>query len=180
MEDRDLPEELEPIGPIPPELYSEYEERPFKSCTRCGESLADFEEGYRVSKVHRAGEVLFEYALCGPCFLNIYEESSDKTKVALYQYQRERLRHDVISGEQCALCGQPKNEIENAEYALVGACHGENLLDINLVCGACIEEMNQLVSKQTRDVWDRFVQDNFPGVPADFEPVPSDSTPFLV
>ncbi|MEM7144332.1 MAG: hypothetical protein AAF591_04310 [Verrucomicrobiota bacterium] len=179
MEDRDFPEELEPIGPIPPELYSEYEERPFKSCTRCGESLADFEEGYRISKVQRAGEVLFEYALCGPCFLNIYEESSDETKIALYHYQREHLREDIINGEQCALCGCHKDGIENAEFALVGACLGNDLLDINLVCGPCVEKMNELVSKKTRDVWDRFVQDNFPGVPADFEPVPSD-TPLFV
>jgi hypothetical protein len=180
MEDREVPEEYKPIGPIPKELYSEYEERPFKTCTRCGETLADFEEGYRISKVHRAGEVLFEYALCGPCFLNIYEESSDETKVALYQYQRDRLRDDVVSGEACALCGKEKDQIENAEFALVGACHSDQLMDLNLVCGKCVEDMNHLVSKKTRDVWDRFVQENFPGVPADFEPMPSEPAPFLV
>ena len=62
---------------------------------------------------------------------------------------------------------------ENQEFAVVGACLADMLLDINLVCGPCIESMNGLVSKKTRDVWDRFVQENFPGVPSDFEPIPS-------
>jgi hypothetical protein len=180
MDDREYPEDFKPIGPIPQELYSEYEDRPFKTCTRCGETLADFEDGYRISKVHRAGEVLFEYALCGPCFLNIYEESSDETKIALYQYQRDRLQENVAGGEACALCAKEKDQIENDEFALVGACHSHLLLDINLVCGPCVEDMNRLVSKKTRDVWDRFVQENFPGVPADFEPMPSEPAPFLV
>ena len=38
-----------------------------------------------------------------------------------------------------------------------------------------MEEMNALVSEKTRRGWDRFVEENFPGVPADFEPMPINS-----
>ena len=172
MADEKLPPHVHPIGPIPPEMYSDYESRPFKICTRCGETLFDFTEGFRVSKVYRQGEVLFEYALCAPCFLGILEESSDETKEALYEYQRDRIRMDT-GADECVLCGCAREDIENQEFALVAACLRDNLLDINLVCGACVESMNGFVSKKTRDVWDRFVEENFPGIPSDFEPLPS-------
>lgn len=168
----DFPPHVQSLGPIPEEMYSEYESRPFRSCTRCGETLHDFKEGYRISKVYRNGEVLFEYALCAPCFLGILEESSDETKEALYEYQKERIRMNT-GAEDCVLCAKERDAVDNGEYALVAACLGGQLLDINMVCGHCIESMNGLVSKKTRDVWDRFVQENFPGVPADFEPMPT-------
>ena len=75
MADEDSRDPVPTLGPIPEEMYSEYESRPFKTCTRCGETLFDFREGFRISKVYRKGEVLFEYALCAPCFLGILEES---------------------------------------------------------------------------------------------------------
>ncbi len=176
MADHDFSEEIRPLGPIPREMYSEYEERPFKTCTRCGETLVDFRDGYRVSKVYRGGEVLFEYALCAPCFLSILDESSDETKEALHEYQKDRIR-DTMGSEECVLCGKQQDETPNGEYALVAACLGEQLLDMNMVCGECVEIMNTLVSKKTRDVWDRFVQENFPGVPADLEPFPNQPAP---
>ena len=85
-----------PKGPIPEELYSFYEERPFKICTRCGEGLEDFESGYRVSKVFRAGEVLFEYALCVPCLQRMLEEASEESRARLTEFHMRRFR--FVSG----------------------------------------------------------------------------------
>lgn len=161
-----------PVGPIPEELHSFYEDRPFKTCTRCGEGLADFREGYRVSKVIRAGEVIFEYALCVPCLRSLLEEASEESKRRLTEFQVTRFRG--VSGlEECALCDNRRESPKVKEYGLVGICVGEGLADSNLICGECMEAMSHCLSEQTRRSWDRFVEENFPGVPADFEPVPS-------
>ncbi|MCP5541992.1 MAG: hypothetical protein H7A52_17755 [Akkermansiaceae bacterium] len=160
-----------PARPIPVELHSFYEDRPFRSCTRCGEALEFFEEGYRVSKIHRESEVLFEYALCLPCLKNLYEESSEESRERLMRFQMERYR-EVSGFEECVFCDTWRPGEGRAEYGLIGICLGLDLLESNLVCGGCMEAMSALVSEQTRKSWDRFVEENFPGVPAGFEPMP--------
>ncbi len=170
---------IRPKGPIPEELYSEYEERPFRTCTRCGESLIHFQEGYRVSKVFRAGEVIFEYALCLPCLNNIMKESSEESKERLQEFQNSRVR-DVDGFSDCALCDRTRETTRNGEFGLVGACLGDQLLDGNMICSFCMEEMSELVSEQTRRTWDRFVEENFPGVPSDFAPMPSHPQPLVM
>ena len=71
-----MSDDPQPEGePIPEVLHSFYQDRAFVSCTRCGESLADFQDGYRISKNFKKGEVLIEYALCMPCLLRMLEES---------------------------------------------------------------------------------------------------------
>jgi len=168
--------EMKPAGPIPQELHSFYEDRPFRICTRCGEGLQDFKNGYRVSKIYKGDEVIFEYALCTPCLHNIMEESSEESRQRLYDFQTSRLRQ-VAGFDECALCDRMEEASQIAEYGLVGICLGEAIVEANKICGLCMEEMSELVSKKTRESWDRFVEENFPGVPADFETFPVRNTP---
>ena len=171
LRDDDDGEGMKIRGPIPEELHSFYEDRPFKSCTRCGEGLEHFEEGYRVSKVFRGEEVIFEYALCLPCLKSLFEESSEESKQRLMQFQMERFR--FVSGfDECALCDHERESMPVPDFGLVGICLGEGLVESNLICGQCMEAMSECVSEETRKEWDRFVEENFPGVPADFEPMP--------
>ncbi|MCB1065968.1 MAG: hypothetical protein KDN20_24000 [Verrucomicrobiae bacterium] len=158
-------------GPIPEELFSFYEERAFKSCTRCGEGLQDFPDGYRVSKVYRGEEVIFEYALCMPCLKSMFEESSEESKQSLMRFQAERFRF-VTGFDECALCENTREGMTTQDYGLVGICLGDGLAESNLICGECMEAMSECVSEETRKGWDRFVDENFPGVPADFRPMP--------
>lgn len=170
-------EEEEELPPIPKELYSEYEERPFKSCTRCGESLEEFEEGYKISKVYKNGETIFEYALCFHCLEGMMEDSSEESRERLMQFQMDRMREGVEGLEDCALCENTRQSLKKPEFALVAGCLGSGMLESHMICIHCMEEMSELVSKQTRDSWNRFVEENFPGVPADFIPVPGDGSP---
>ncbi len=160
---------------IPSILHSFYEDRPFRVCTRCGESLADFEEGYRVSKNFKKGEVILEYALCLPCLQRMLEESSEESKGRLARFQQERLRENVSGFEDCAFCETTRADARGEEYGIAGVCCGDRLLDSALICIDCIEEMHELLSEETRDVWKRFREENFPGVPADFEPFPGET-----
>ena len=157
--------------PIPEVLHSFYEERPFKICTRCGESLADFEDGFRVSKHFKAGETIIEYALCFPCLHQMIEESSEESKERLMEFQMSRFRN--VSGfDECNLCEKTQETARDHEFGLVGICQGSDMLDSGMVCVDCIEEMSELVSEETRGGWDRFKEENFPGIPADFAPGP--------
>ena len=172
-------EETIELAPIPRVLFSEYEDRPFKICTRCGESLAHFKEGYRISKVFKAAETIFEYALCVPCLQNMAEESSAESRDALFDFQFSRLR-DVKGYHECAYCDRPEaptTEGNPQEYGLAAICMGEQMAEVNRICSLCMDEMGELVSEETRSGWDRFVEENFPGVPVDFEPFPHRDAP---
>lgn len=164
-----------PIGqPIPDILHSFYEERPFLTCTRCGESLAEFEEGYRITKNFKKGEVLIEYALCLPCLNGMIEESSEESKQNLARFQAERYR-EVSGFEDCAFCERTRQQVRDEEYGLAGLCRGDRLLDSAMICIDCMEDMHDILSEATRKSWSRFREENFPGVPADFEPFPGES-----
>lgn len=160
-------------GPIPEELHSFYEDRAFVSCTRCGESLADFEEGYRISKNFKKGEVLIEYALCTPCLLRMLEESSEESKQNLAKFHQERQR-DVSGFGECSFCERTRAEARNEEFGIAGVCQGDRLLDSAMICVDCMEDMHAVLSEETKEVWRRFREENFPGVPADFEPFPGE------
>lgn len=160
--------------PIPEVLHSFYEERPFLSCTRCGESLADFDEGFRISKNFKRGEVLIEYALCLPCLERMLEESSEESKRNLARFQEERLREPGSGFAECAFCEKTQAEARGGEFGLAGVCRGDRLLDSAMICIDCIEDMHEVLSEETRDVWRRFRDENFPGIPADFEPFPGE------
>ena len=72
---------------IPFELYSEYEDRPFHTCTRCGETLMDFDEGYHVAKIVKNGEAIFEYALCFSCHSGMISEFSSESQPACISFE---------------------------------------------------------------------------------------------
>jgi hypothetical protein len=163
---------ISPGEEIPEELYSEYEERPFKVCTRCGETLADFEEGFQVAKVFRAGEAVFEYALCLPCHSSMQEEFSEETKIAMENFFSEHAKAH-LGIRTCAICEVDRADLPEDEYALTGICGGELMMQGVMFCAPCIEQTNELVSKKTRDVWSKFIDENFPGVPADALPDPA-------
>ena len=162
--------------PIPEVLHSFYQERPFVSCTRCGESLADFKDGYRISKNFKKGEVIIEYALCMPCLARMLEEASEESKKNLAEFQEKHFRN--ISGfDECALCVRTKAEARDEEFGLVGVCQGDRMIDSALICIDCMEAMHSVLSEETTRTWDRFRQENFPGVPSDFEPFPPRPVP---
>lgn len=188
FEEEDGPEEATPANrtpddketpqrePIPSVLHSFYEDRPFVSCTRCGESLEHFEEGYRISKNFKGEEVIVEYALCMPCLNAMLDEASEESKQRLAEFQNERYR-DVSGFNDCALCEKQMDEVKDEEYGLVGVCHGDEMVDSAMICFGCMEDMSEIMSEETRRTWDKFREENFPGVPSYFEPFPSRPAP---
>jgi hypothetical protein len=160
------------LPPIPPELHSDYEDRPFHHCTRCGESLADFPGGFQISKAFKKGECVLEYALCDHCRSAMMEEFSDESKRRLSQFQNEQVHLDY-GLTHCAVCGRCRGEGPMQDFVVTGLCEGQSMHHSLMMCGDCGDAVQAWISSQTRDTWRRFVEDNFPGPPpCDALPLP--------
>ncbi len=167
----DLSDNDPPDQPIPRELFSDYTDERFRHCSRCGESLHDFEGGYQISKAWKNGECVFEYALCDHCRTALMEEFSEQSKKNLGQFQNEKVSFNRgLDG--CSVCGISRQQHPQKEFVLTGICDHDSLLHGIMVCGKCGELTQKLISSHTRDTWRRFVAENFPGPPADVLPEP--------
>jgi hypothetical protein len=153
----------DPSSEIPSEFHSEYEGRPFRTCTRCGEMLEEIAGGYQIFKLYRNGEAIYEYALCHPCHAGVLAEFSAESRRRLAEFHRERVSLN-LGRWTCAVCGNGRGE--DREFSISGACEGRRLIHELMVCGRCRVGMEALLSRETRDVWNRFVDENFPGIPA--------------
>ena len=162
--------DLQQPPPIPPDLESEYEERPFQNCTRCGESLPDFPGGFQISKAYKRGECVMEYALCDHCRNKMMEEFSAESKRRLAQFQDEEVTVDR-GLDSCAVCNARRDAQGMDDFVITGVCEGLSLLHSVMICGKCGDTVQGMISQKTRDTWRRFVDDNFPGPP------PVDSLP---
>ena len=173
MESPDSDKEPKPDeNAIPKELFSDYEERPFHTCTRCGETLADFLEGYQVAKVIKRGETIFEYAICSHCHSGMIEEFSEETREALEVFYAENMTTG-LGLCTCGVCGIDREDDSVQEFTIAAICQSLSTVDTLMLCSDCTDRTNDLISQQTRDVWRRFVDENFPGVPSDAQPSPT-------
>lgn len=160
----DDPEHEDP-PPIPRDLYSEYEERPFQCCTRCGETLSDFQGGYQVSKAYRRGECVVEYALCEHCRNAMMDEFSDDSKNRLNDFHQQAVHHQG-GIDECSVCGVPRRTDNVEDFVITGLCEGTHLIDSIMICGQCGDQIQELLSAKTKDTWRRFMDDHFPGPPS--------------
>lgn len=155
--------------PIPREFHSEYEDRPFRSCSHCGELLANFRH-YQINKAWRNGECVFEYAFCEDCRDRMIEEFSEESKTRMMQHQENHMREVHGTGE-CANCGTTQAQSPMRDYVITALCSGESMLDSLMICENCQMEIHEMLSEKTRNVRRRFFED-LPGVPPDWEGLP--------
>ncbi len=86
---------------------------------------------------------------------------------------------ETLAGEQlldhcmnhCGICGIARSSCHR--YSIAGLCREHDIIaqlsamgqTPLMVCEKCELEMSKLVSKQTRESWDRFVDEHFDGPP---------------
>lgn len=180
---------------VPREFHSAYSEAPFTECIDCGCRLNDSEEPYVIVKSFVGAEAVFEMAICTTCARKMREQYSQQTKQNLEAYLNQHLEFDrqfLMPSEEednldlagliskrissCAICTKPQSDCHRFE--IVGQFLPEKLLRhfpeelrhattamAMMMCDDCNSKMSELISQQTRDSWNRFVEDHFDGPP---------------
>lgn len=100
--------------------------------------------------------------------------SAEELAAHLAQVERRHRVRLERAMAACALCGTLRSECHR--YSLGTACIGlsllsaapdpENLGSPFLICEDCELALNECVSQQTRDAWNRFVEETFDGPPS--------------
>ena len=165
---------------IPKIFYSEETSLPFRNCIDCDCELLLGEVPYTVQKIFVRDEAVFEYAICTPCAEKLRAELSKETLVAFQQFLssaadfsnrigfvREPDAYDWDEWiESCLVCQKPRSDCYR--FSLCGLLTGSKLMLAEfpaIVCEDCEKKLGELTSKETRDRWDRFVEENFDGPP---------------
>lgn len=152
--------------PIPSQLESVYLGGPFTTCVGCNENILEPPRIYEVQKVFKGREVILEYALCDQCGEALMKEYSRESMEAIQKYVAEHF-FPSFSLDQCHLCHGPRE----GEYALLALCRGARMISSFAMCHKCMEDMESLLSQKTRERMKEFMDDKFPGIPAEFNPV---------
>jgi hypothetical protein len=165
----------------------------FKRCTQCGCALADTGKPWIVNKEWHRGECVMEYALCHGCregmIASISEESAAHVR-RFFEDHIEPLRwigqfveneNPETLVEACFACGCNRGEAEGFGISAMFTAPG--VLDVGplpvMICQGCSARMEAGLSKATRESWQRFVDENFPGPPGLDEALPRGRMPAM-
>jgi hypothetical protein len=162
-------ETLELLPHIPEVLNSTYEEGPFSRCTVCDSFLESTACIYYLEKVMRAGECVFEMAVCATCAVEMHREYSRESREALQRHYADlRLIPDI---DTCDFCH--KSSGPDQDRILTAACASNRLvMPVVINCQTCGERTQDLLSQKTRESFREFMENHIPGVPAEWEPAP--------
>jgi hypothetical protein len=174
--------------PVPRPFWSAFTEQPFESCVDCGQPLAN-SPVHVIQKRFVGGEAVFEMAICENCRQTLVSEYSTETRENIEQYMagdgalrsrleelppeirddpEQMLKHCM---DQCVVCQTPREHCH--KYTLAGGgSHLDLIVQVTplgqspvMVCDRCEMGLQDLISAQTRDRWNRFVEENFDGPP---------------
>jgi len=165
----------------------------FEQCTKCGTPLADSGEPWIVNKEWHRGECVMEYALCHECrggmLASISKESAQYVQ-EFFERHIDPLRwleHFGAEGNpaelvaSCFACGQSRDEAGG--FGISAMFKTAGVLEIGplpvMICQDCSGKVEAGLSKETRDSWQRFVDENFPGPPGLDEPCPHRRMPAM-
>ncbi len=177
---------------LPEDFYSEYSGRPFETCIDCEGELLCSDTPYLIIKQVVARETVFEMAICLPCAISLQQEYSEESRQAIHQWIASRTSAppsdsdaELTPGniDQCHLCQTPRTEAHR--YTLEALCVGDQIVQTGhasqmialplLICENCTADVSELISRKTRDQWNRFVEDHFDGPPGlEVDPIDSD------
>lgn len=181
MEEREEQEGL----PIPEIFLNSDTKAPLTNCIQCDHNLSLGDRFYMIEKVFKryltlnTTEVLFEYAICSTCYEQMKGALSAESMTNLSAYMmtntdfpalKQRMEEHPDNPEEwlshCMIKGTTKEEL--TEYQM-GACFKGDRLVTNfmppfIIGNVAMEEMSELLSKETKDEMDGFMDQNF-GIP---------------
>ncbi|WP_420576605.1 hypothetical protein [Ekhidna sp.] len=174
---------------IPEEFYSFETNAPFERCIECEKYLLDEDTEYIIEKAvknyegYSAKDVVFDYAICMDCADRMRKEISKESWEKMMQYFQENMdvrarleMQEKSPEENLKSCMIKHTEVENCqEYQIYAHCKGGKLNMENppyMISGEVMEELLPLLSKQTIDEMNGFMNKHFSPDPTLMEPVP--------
>ncbi|MFT6828459.1 MAG: hypothetical protein ACI9Z3_000178 [Roseivirga sp.] len=169
-----------------PEMFRNSDTKGYLThCIQCDYELLKGERYYVIEKVFKrypnlnSTQVLFEYAICSECYENMKDSLSAESMQNLTNYMMTKM--DVSAMQQriqehpddpqkwmshCMIHGTPEAEMN--EYQVAACFKGDKMvtdfMPPYMIGDLAIEELNALLSKQTKEDMDRFMGEVF-GIP---------------
>lgn len=175
-----MTEPVHRLHELPESFHSEETGGPFLFCYDCRQPLAACEEGHLIQKVVSKDETIMELAICVPCHERLQQSYSVESRERIWNFY---LDHGDIGGRlrklwplpagnpdlwtnRCLTCRSTRVSLD--EYAIAGhvldglLVYGETPM---MICISCLERIVELLSEESRDTYDRWLDRVLPQVP---------------
>jgi hypothetical protein len=185
---------------IPEIFYSFDTKKPFCNCIVCERDLMEIGTHYFVEKSIKkypnstATDVIFEYAICLECAMEMRETLSKDSMEKIDEYFDSRVnllsRWKELNREQdysidkwisnCIVTEKHKDEL--TDYQIYAHCESDKMLFSlmpYMISGEIIETVSGLLSKKTKDELDGFME-KYLGPPPSIREILKDQTPVFI
>ena len=165
--------------------------KPFSHCCACKCELA--EAGMHiVNQSFVKGECVFELAMCMECREDMNAKLSEDSRVAMFDFMHDNTnmqqREEELGTDsdteaylaKCISCDAESKDLSS--YTIGGMFSDKDLVKGPfplLMCSACEENLSETISEETRNMWDKFIGEHFPGPPSHVE-LPTGSKPLFM
>ncbi|MDB4294916.1 hypothetical protein N9085_01005 [Akkermansiaceae bacterium] len=168
------------MSDVPRIFHSVEFDGPFSKCLNCEGKFDEMAVPHIISKTFRGPECIFEYCLCQSCHLEMVQSFSEESRQNLESFHNESVdlekRSDELAESEhhtdwlktCLTCQTPVQQLK--DYSIAALVFDSGMIFDpfpRMMCGICEMKMQEKLSAETRDQWDRFVRDNFEGPPAE-------------
>ena len=167
---------------IPPEFYSDKTGLKFAECSMCNHIFIEgdsyiIEKSFKRNKKTDKAELIFEYSLCHKCQENLKTELSEKSIQNIHMYYQlyvdfKKRSENILKADnknlnnwisKCIITG--KNIVDEKEFTIGGLFYDNKLvLDAMpfAISEKAIYEMQEILSKETKEFLDGFKNEIFP------------------
>lgn len=177
---------------IPSLFYSFPGDEPFKKCIECERNLMEDNCEYVIEKAIRnyteysTQDTIFDYAICMECATSINQKLSKESMLKIKQYFAENLNVEnrerriiEAAGDIMKLtnrCMIKDTEAKaSGEFQIYAYCVGNKISLDNppyMISGEVLDEVAEVISKQTRDILNGFFDSHFSPDPSLMAPLP--------
>ena len=175
-----MSEPVHRLHTLPEQFYSDETGTPFSNCYDCGKPADACEDGYLIQKAYANGETIMEMAICCDCHQKLQTSYSKESKDKIWNFY---LDHGDFPGRlkkffplpvgnpdlwinHCMTCGATRRSVPEyivAAHVFEGdLVYGETPL---MICFNCMNKIVKLLSEESRDVYDRWMDRVLPQAP---------------
>lgn len=183
---------------IPGIFHSDLTGKPIEKCVNCDKNMIESNEPYIIEKAFRyyrefeVTNTIFEYIMCVPCAMEMHASMSEISRQKIQEHMKNIDMHgrsfemkknhgnDFNAWiDECIVLKTPRQNLE--EYQICAQCIGNKLIfDVlpYMMSHEASDEITSLLSAETLEEYNRFVDDNF-GLPPEFKKALKDSPVFV-